>query len=239
MTEQQLRNRVVTAAKSWLGWGESTGKHREIIDTYNRITPLPVGYKVQYTDDWCAAFVSAVGWKAGLSDIVLPECSCPRMLELYRKAGRWMERDNYVPSPGDLVLYHWRDGADYAAGDCTGSPNHVGIVVGVKGNVIRVIEGNMADKVGWRSLQANGRYIRGYCLPDYRSRGEEDEEMTEEQFDKMMARWLERQGKKKPEAQWQKEGLARAKEAGVTDGSNPMALCTRLEAAIMAANAKK
>ena len=63
--------------------------------------------------------------------------------------------------------------------------------------------------------------------------------MTDEKFDEMMQRWLAKQAGKKPTATWQKEGLARAKAAGVTDGSNPMGLCTRLEAAIMAANATK
>ena len=63
--------------------------------------------------------------------------------------------------------------------------------------------------------------------------------MTDDKFDEMMRRWMERQAAKKPTATWQKEGLARAKAAGVTDGSNPMGLCTRLEAAIMATNAKK
>ncbi len=40
----------------------------------------------------------------------------------------------------------------------------------VNGNTITVIEGNMSNKVGERALQVNGRYIRGYCLPDYASK---------------------------------------------------------------------
>ena len=49
-------------------------------------------------------------------------------------------------------------------------PEHVGIVEAVNGNTITVIEGNMSNKVGERALQVNGRYIRGYCLPDYASK---------------------------------------------------------------------
>lgn len=37
---------------------ENSPEHRHIVDTYNRIKPLPVGYKVSYTDSWCAVFVS-------------------------------------------------------------------------------------------------------------------------------------------------------------------------------------
>lgn len=170
MTERQLRNKVVTLAKGWLDYGERTGKHRAIIDVYNKITPLPVGYRVKYTDEWCAAFASAVGWKAGLSDIILPECSCSRMIKLYKAKGRWMEKDSYTPQVGDLVMYDWADGNNFAVTDNTGAPDHVGIVTSVTGDTVQVIEGNKDDSVGYRYLKINGRYIRGYCLPDYASK---------------------------------------------------------------------
>ena len=79
------------------------------------------------------------------------------------------------------------------------------------------------------------RYISAVIRPKY----EEVEEVTQEQFDKMMEDWMGRQAAKSPEAQWQRDGLKRVVEAGVTDGSRPMALCTRLEAALMAHNAAK
>ena len=59
--------------------------------------------------------------------------------------------------------------------------------------------------------------------------------MTQDQFDAMMENWMSRQAKKKPTQQWEIEGLERAVKAGITDGSRPMGLCTRLEAAMMAA----
>lgn len=170
MSEIALRNKIVTIAKGWLGYGESTGKHRAIIDTYNRHTPLAQGYKVKYTDAWCATFVSAVFIRAGLTDIAPTECSCGRMIELYKKKKRWQEKDNYIPSPGDLVMYDWADGTNFAVTDNTGYPDHVGIVVAVNGDTIQVIEGNKDNTVGYRYLKKNGRYIRGYCLPDYASK---------------------------------------------------------------------
>ena len=66
MTELELRKQVVATAKLWLGRKEADGSHKEIIDVYNSICPLPVGYKMKYTDYWCAAFVSAVAQKLGL-----------------------------------------------------------------------------------------------------------------------------------------------------------------------------
>ncbi len=80
MTEQELRAKVIAQAKSWLGRKEADGSHRAIIDTYNRIKPLPRGYRMSYTDPWCAAYVSAVGAACGLTQIILPECGCDYMI---------------------------------------------------------------------------------------------------------------------------------------------------------------
>lgn len=172
MTEKQIREKVVENARAWLGRKESDGSHREIIDLYNTLSPLPRGYKVTYTDSWCATFVSAVALKSGLLDIMPPECSCFYMVEGYKKLGRWHENENYIPAPGDVIFYDWKDGADYATTDNTGTPGHVGIVEEVSGRVITVIEGNYSDSVKRRSIEVNGRYIRGYGLPGYASKAE-------------------------------------------------------------------
>lgn len=167
MTEQQLRKQIVDIAVGWLGRKESNGSHKLIIDTYNAHSPRARGYKVSYADAWCATFVSATFIKAGLTDIAPTECSCSRMIELYKKIGRWKESDAYIPVYGDLIMYDWDDNG---SGDNTGAPDHVGIVVSVSGKTIRVIEGNINDSVGYRTIAVNGRYIRGYCVPDYASK---------------------------------------------------------------------
>ena len=86
------------------------------------------------------------------------------MIELYRKAGRWMEDDSYLPQPADVIFYDWQD---TGAGDNTGTADHVGVVVEVDGETITVMEGNCGKAVATRQLQRDGRYIRGYGLPDY------------------------------------------------------------------------
>ena len=164
MTENELRARVCAQAARWLGRCEGNGSHREIIDIYNRITPRPRGYKLQYTDAWCAGFVSAVGAACGLTAYIYPECGCGPMIELYRKAGRWMEDDAYLPAPGDVIFYDWQDSG---AGDNRGQPDHVGLVYAVDGDLITVIEGNISDSVDTRTLFVDNRYIRGFGLPDY------------------------------------------------------------------------
>lgn len=167
MTETELREKVVSTAKAWYGLKESNGSFKVIIDEYNTIRPLPRGYKLTYKDPWCAGFVSAVAQKCGLTSIIFPECSCPRMIDLYKKAGRWMENDAYVPKIADIIFYDWDDDGK---GDDTGEADHVGIVAEISGSTLRVIEGNISDAVGYRRVTVNARYIRGYGLPDYASK---------------------------------------------------------------------
>ena len=167
MTEAQLRNKVVSIMQGWIGWSEANGKHKKIIDIYNAHKPLARGYKVSYQDEWCATTVSAAFIKAGLTDIGPTECSCSKLIELHQALGQWQESDSYRPSPGDVILYDWKDSG---AGDNKGAPDHVGIVEKVSGSAITVIEGNKGEAVARRTIAVNGRYIRGYCLPDYASK---------------------------------------------------------------------
>ncbi len=171
MTESQVRNLYVTTAQKYLGCKESDGTHKPIIDLYNTQSPLPRGYKVQYTDEWCATFVSAIAVECGFLDIVFPECSCNNMIKLFKNAGRWEESDKYTPKPGDLIMYDWEDSG---SGDNTGRANHVGIVVSCTGSSIKIIEGNKSQSVAYRTIKVNGRYIRGFCLPDFASKVVED-----------------------------------------------------------------
>jgi hypothetical protein len=157
-------SKVVDQAKAWVGYKESNGTHKKIIDVYNSHKPLARGYAVKYTDAWCATFVSAVSVKLGYTDIMPTECSCYYMVELYKKLGRWVENENRTPNPGDILFYDWEDNGK---GDNKGAPDHVGIVEKVNGNKITVIEGNYKNGVNRRTLSVNGKYIRGYGIPKY------------------------------------------------------------------------
>lgn len=221
MKEMELRQRVVDVMRGWLGWSEKNGKFREIIDLYNTQKPLPRGYRMRYTDEWCAATVTAAGMEAGLHDIILPECSCSRMIALYQKKGQWMEDDAYRPQIGDIPMYYWKDGKDFATTDCTAPPNHVGVVGAVNGDTMTIYEGNKGEAVATRTLQVNGRYIRGYCLPDYASKAKEESEMDQEQFDAMMEEYENRHALPVPDntpADWEKDGVAWAVENGIMSG---------------------
>lgn len=179
MTEKQIRAQVVATAEAWLGVRAGSAEHEDILKIYNAQKPLPRGTRMQEGWAWCAAFVSAVSLKLGLRDIMPTEMSCHQMILLYRQLGRWVENDAYVPSPGDVILYDWDDGRNYASTDNTGTPDHVGIVTACDGKTISVIEGNVNSKVAMRTLAVNGRYIRGFGIPNYASKATEAEKPAE------------------------------------------------------------
>ncbi|MCQ2962206.1 MAG: CHAP domain-containing protein [archaeon] len=158
------RQNVVNIIKSWLGKNVADGSFRTIVDTYNSIYPLPVGYRLQYSDAWCAATYSAAFHAAGYDAICPSECSCPRMIEKAKSLGIWVENDAYIPAPGDAVLYDWQDNG---AGDNVGTADHVGMVVNVEGNKIYVVEGNVNDSVVTRVIGVNSQYIRGFVAPKF------------------------------------------------------------------------
>lgn len=155
---------VIKQAKKWLGYKESNGKHKKIIDTYNAHKPLAQGYKVKYTDEWCATFVSAVAIKLGYTDIIPTECSCQRMIERFKAIGIWVENENRTPKVGDIIFYDWDDNGK---GDNKGFADHVGIVEKVSKKTITVIEGNYSESVKRRKIAVNSMYIRGYGVPKY------------------------------------------------------------------------
>lgn len=160
------RSKIIAQAQAWLGCKESDGSHKKIIDVYNSHKPLARGYKVSYTDAWCATFVTACAIKCGATDIIPKECSCNKMIELLKQLGCWVENDAHVPTPGDLLFYDWED---KGTGDNTGVSDHVGIVEKVSGDSITIIEGNYDNACKRRTLKVNGRYIRGYGVPKYTS----------------------------------------------------------------------
>ena len=162
--EAEKRLSLIQSAESWVGCSEADGTHEPIIDLYNSQEVLPMDYEVLYTDSWCATFVTAAAMKAGLTDIIPPECGCQRQISLFQELGRWQEQDTYIPLPGDIIYYAWDE---EPFGDCTGWADHVGIVVGTCWPFVKVIEGNKDDRVDYRIVSIWNPTIRGYGLPEY------------------------------------------------------------------------
>lgn len=176
MTEQEIRQKVVDTASSWLGTQEGTSRHAEMLNIYNAQRPLPRGTRMLSSWPWCAAFVSTVSLQCGLRDIMPTECGCPPMIRLYQELGRWIEDDAHVPCPGDVVFYDWQDSG---VGDNVGQSDHVGIVVSCTNGTMTIIEGNCDNAVKLRQIAVNARYIRGYGCPDYARKADGEEPQPE------------------------------------------------------------
>lgn len=165
MNEQQLRQLVADTINAWVGSTRGSAGHREILQIYNAHTPLARGYKVQQGDAYCATTVSATWIKCGIAEYTGTECSVGFLIAEAMKRGIWIERDDYVPKLGDAVCYFWKDDGK---GDCTGWPDHIGIVTLPGPHQFTVTEGNMSGGRVWtRPMAVDGRYIRGFIAPDY------------------------------------------------------------------------
>lgn len=164
MTERELRQQPVNYLTKYLGIREGSAEHKAILATFNN-SGLCSRYKMTTKDAWCATAASAAYIASGLADLFpCVECSCGNVIALAKKAGIWVEDDAYVPDTGDAILYDWQDSG---AGNNTGWPDHIGLVVSASGGKIKVIEGNISNTVGYRTVTVNGRYIRGYITPKF------------------------------------------------------------------------
>ena len=152
------RSEVVDTINSF----DRSTAHEKVLEIYNSQEEYPRGYKLQAKDPWCAATVSAVFILNGYD--ALSEVSCIMMVDKAIKRGLWVEADDYRPEPGDIIMYDWQDNG---RGDDVGTPDHTGIVVKVSGDKITVREGNKNNSIGNRTLDVNGRNIRGYIVPPY------------------------------------------------------------------------
>lgn len=168
MTELELRGLAALTAAKWVGIKEGSTEHGAILDIYNSIRPLPRGYAMTKKDDWCAAFVSAAAVEAGLGERYPLECSCSKIIEKAKQMNIWQERDDHVPKMGDWVLYNWQSSA---AGDDSGAPDHVGMVIGVESGKILAVEGNFDNAVKQRRFPVNWERIRGFVCPVMEAEG--------------------------------------------------------------------
>jgi len=163
MTEKELREMTLELASRYLGCKTGDELERQIVDAYNAHTPLPRNYKVTYTDNWCATFVSAIAIMANLADIFPIECGCGEMVQIARSAAmaNWQSK-NYTPKPGDVIMFDWN-------GD--GWADHTGFVEIVGENYITTIEGNATGGVcGRRTTVIGDKSILGFIAPDYASK---------------------------------------------------------------------
>ena len=165
-TAKDLRKKLVKTALEDIGAKEGGKKHKHIIDVFN--TVHPDGWGMTTSAPWCAAAVSswaieAFGAEKAKKFFPL-SANCGTIIKKAKEMGIWKEKDSYKPTAGDWILYDWQDSGK---GDNTGSPDHVGLVQKVGEKFFTVIEGNKNDAVENRRVAINGKYVRGFVVPDY------------------------------------------------------------------------
>ena len=153
-------NRFSEKLLSTIGSQELGTFHQRLVESYNKIEPLPRNYKVSLNDPWCAIYVSAM-WHNWMTGYWFPyECSCGRMAALAAKKNKFWAVEKVMAHIGWLMFYDWeRDG----------SPDHVGYIIDVDNyhDRIRVVEGNYSNMVKERYIPINDRRIYGYVELEY------------------------------------------------------------------------
>lgn len=138
-------------AKKYIGVVQGSTKHKMIINAYNtEVKPLPRGYKVKTTDNWCATFVSFIMKRCGVITN-LYECSAQRMKDRFEK-NKCLISDNTKGRKNDIIFFDW---------DGHGWSDHVGIIEKTDKSNYYTIEGNKSKKVGTRKIAKNSKSISG------------------------------------------------------------------------------
>ena len=154
---------------------------------------------------WCMVFVQWCMDRAGITPVIRT-ASCGALMRAAKKAGEWVT-DGY--RPGDVVIYDFPGGA---------ATDHTGIIESFDGRYVTAIEGN----TGTGSDSNGGEVMRRKRKPDvvvgaWRPNYEEDDDMTQEQFDAMMEDYLRRLSEQEPES-WSAEAREWAEDNGIIRG---------------------
>ena len=160
------RDRVLRAAASLVGARTGSAAHQQLVNDYNSIKPLPVGYEVKMTDDWCDVFVTTVFQREGLSGFIGRECGVERHIQIFKRLGIWNENGASTPKAGDIITFNW----DQDSQPNNGFADHIGIVERVENGLIHTIEGNsgVVGTVKRNVYRIGHGNIRGFATPRYK-----------------------------------------------------------------------
>lgn len=182
---------------------------------------------------WCMMFVQ---WSFAQAGYKLPykTASCSDLLNWYR--ANQPERVAREPKPRDIIIYNF---------------GHTGIVESVGNNTVTAIEGNTS--AGDAGSQSNGggvfrrtrskTLVTAYIRPfdSYEEDGMDIDKLISSMSGQQAYALLEKAQKYAASLSapaWAHAELEEAVESGVTDGSSPMMLVPRYQAAIMAKRAE-
>nr|WP_275433062.1 GBS Bsp-like repeat-containing protein [Streptococcus cristatus] len=158
------RDRVLAAAAAMVGVKGGSAEHHRLVNDYNSVRPLPVGYAVKNSDDWCDIFTTVIFQREGLSDLIGRECGVERHIHIFKRLGIWNEDGNSTPKAGDIITFNW----DQNSQQNDGWADHIGIVEKVENGIIHTIEGNSNNEVKRNTYRIGHGNIRGFATPRYK-----------------------------------------------------------------------
>ena len=163
-----IREQIVNTAIRYNGMSFKGGSHKTLIDEFNKYKPD--GWAMTYTANFCAACASAIAYLCGVGDAYPCSANVGTIVAKAQKMGIWVENDAYVPTAGDWIIYAWNDSG---RGDNVTGASHVGIVVSTGGGYINVFEFNIGNRhsTGYRKIEVNGRFFRGFVVPNFQTYG--------------------------------------------------------------------
>lgn len=173
------REQYVAVAKKYLGYNEDDGSYMKILKAYDdglvntdvcrRWGTRNLKFTPNAEWHWCAAFVSAMGYLAGCTDVVPYEMSVWSIKQFAIDKGIWVPyKAGRKPSVGDLVIFDWDGGHS----EC----DHVGIVASVGSSSFSTVEGNTGGHgsgdnykgtVGSRNVSFTNSTVTGYVHPKF------------------------------------------------------------------------
>lgn len=174
---------------------------------------------------WCAVFLWWLFQQAGAPELYYggrKTAYVPALLTFAKNAGELAD----IPQPGDLVCFDFNN---------NGAADHIGICESFDGKYVTTIDGNtgVGNEANGGAVMRRSRdkkYIVGVIRPAYET---EEEEMTQQEFDRMMADYIKRQAELEP-SQWSKQARAWAEDAQIISGDEQgrkqyKKFCTREE----------
>lgn len=154
MTEQEAKNKIVSWAKSQIGYKEGE-------NNWNRYAVRKTdvyGWDVQ-NQPWCdvfvdAGFIECFGVENAKKLTYQPTFSalCSASAQYYKNNGAWYN----TPEVGDQIFFYYEGGI-----------NHTGIVVQVTGGLVYTVEGNSSDMVRMGAYATGHSAIAGYGRPNW------------------------------------------------------------------------
>lgn len=174
---------------------------------------------------WCAVFLWWLFQQAGAPELYYggrKTAYVPALLTFAKNAGELAD----IPQPGDLICFDFNN---------NGVADHIGICESFDGKYVTTIDGNtgVGNEANGGAVMRRSRdkkYIVGVIRPAYET---EEEEMTQQEFDRMMADYIKRQAELEP-SQWSKQARAWAEDAQIISGDEQgrkqyKKFCTREE----------